>query len=269
MPELSGLGKESRKQLRDVLVATQGTITVEQAAKALKLPLDKTAKLLSRWSKQGWLRRVRRGLYVPVPLEAASPEIAIEDPWIIAENLFAPCYVGGWTAAEYWDLTEQIFNAIVVLTTTKPRDRKPVIAGINFFLKTIASECLFGTKPVWRGKTKVQVSDPGRTIIDLLDDPRLGGGIRPCYDIMVSYLNSENKNIPLLLEYAEKLGNGAVFKRMGYLIERVLPEEKEFLSQCLSRMTKGKSKLDPSLPGDRLVTKWQLWVPDSWKEEDK
>jgi len=269
MSELLGIGKESRKRLRNILIETQGTITVEQASQTLSLPLDKTARLLSRWTKQGWLRRVRRGLYVPVPLEAASPEIAIEDPWLIADSLFNPCYIGGWSAAEYWDLTEQIFNAIVVLTTTKPRKRKQAIAGINFFLKTVASDRLFGTKTVWRERIKVQVSDPGRTIIDLLDDPRLGGGIRPCYDIIVNYLNSDNKDLNLLLKYAERLGNGAVFKRMGYLIEGVLPEEKEFLAECLARIKKGKSKLDPALSAERLVTKWQLWVPNSWKEESK
>ena len=137
---------------------------------------------------------------------------------------------------------------------------------INFFLKTVASDRLFGTKTVWRERIKVQVSDPGRTIIDLLDDPRLGGGIRPCYDIIVNYLNSDNKDLNLLLKYAERLGNGAVFKRMGYLIEGVLPEEKEFLAECLARIKKCKSTLDPALSAERLVTKWQLWVPNSWKE---
>ena len=95
MSELLGIGKESRKRLGNILIETQGTITVEQASQTLSLPLDKTARLLSRWTKQGWLRRVRRGLYVPVPLEAASPEIAIEDPWLIADSLFNPCYIGG------------------------------------------------------------------------------------------------------------------------------------------------------------------------------
>ena len=35
---------------------------------------------------------------------------SLEDPLVIAEKLFSPCYVGGWSAAEYWGITEQIFN---------------------------------------------------------------------------------------------------------------------------------------------------------------
>jgi len=26
----------------------------------------------------------------------------------------------------------------------------------------------------------------------------------------------------------------------------------------------GNAKIDPSLAADRLITKWRLWVPDSW-----
>jgi len=33
---------------------------------------------------------------------------------------------------------------------------------------------MFGLKSVWRGQVKVSVSDSTRTILDMLNDPRLG-----------------------------------------------------------------------------------------------
>ena len=42
------------------------------------------------------MSRVRRGLYVSVPLESRTADVPLEDPWLIAERLFAPCYIGGW-----------------------------------------------------------------------------------------------------------------------------------------------------------------------------
>jgi|GEM_PF-6032200 len=42
-----------------------------------------------------------------------------DEPWAVAQKLFVPCYVGGWSAAEYWDFTEQIFNSTLVVLAKK------------------------------------------------------------------------------------------------------------------------------------------------------
>src|SRR5712692_4407532 len=127
MNTVAGLGRKSRTKLANLLREAKGTISVDQAAKSFNQSPKDAAKTLAAWAKQGWLSRVRRGLYVPVPLEARTGDVALEDPLIIADRLFEPCYIGGWSAAEYLDLTEQIFRSVLVMTTKKPRDRKPTI----------------------------------------------------------------------------------------------------------------------------------------------
>lgn len=269
MQTISGLGKESRNRLAKVVRATKGTFSVGQVAEILQLPAEKAAKVLSRWMQQGWVSRVRRGLYVPVPLEALSTDIVLEDPWIVAERIFSPCYIGGWSAAEYWELTEQIFRTIVVMTTLKPRNRKPVMKGSSFLVRTIPQKAFFGMSAVWRGRIKVNVSDPTRTVLDMLNDPTLGGGLRPVADVFRNYLNSKNKDISLLIRYADNLGNGAVFKRLGFLALRFAPVEEDLISACRSRLTKGNVKIDPAMPADRLITAWRLWVPAGWAKDGK
>ncbi len=267
MENVLGLGKEDRKRLSAILRETKGTITVREAAEILKVPRSDAAKMLSRWTKRGWLSRVRRGLYIQVPLESRTADIPLADPWVIADRLFSPCYIGGWTAAEYWGLTEQIFRTVVVMTSRQVRDRTPIIKGTNFLVRTISEKTLFGTKPVWRGQIKVSVSDPERTILDMLDAPKLAGGIRPTADILSSYLKSEKMNLKLLISYAKRLGNGAVFKRLGFLLERLAPEQKGFIEECRTMLTKGNAKLDPALKAEQMVTRWRLWVPESWAKE--
>ena len=269
MQTISGLGKESRARLGKIVRETKGTISVRQVADILQLSADKSAKTLSRWMQQGWVSRVQRGLYVPVPLEAPSADIALEDPWIVAERIFSPCYIGGWSAAEYWELTEQIFRTIVVMTTLKPRNRKPVIKGSGFLLRTIPDKALFGMKPVWRGQVKMNVSDPTRTVLDMLNDPALGGGLRPTVDIFRNYMNSKSKDTDLLIRYADILGNGAVFKRLGFLTSWYSPVEQNLITACRSRLTEGKVKIDPAMPAERLITAWKLWVPAGWVKENK
>jgi predicted transcriptional regulator of viral defense system len=269
MKAISGLGKTDRKRLAEVIRGTKGTASVSEAASILSISSSDASKMLSRWASKGWLSRVRRGLYVPVPLESRTVDVPLEDPWVIAERLYSPCYIGGWSATEYWDLTEQIFRTIVVMTTQKPRERNPVIKDSSFTLRTIPEKAMFGLKTVWRGQIKTLVSDPTRTILDMLSDPQLGGGIRSTVDMFVNYLKSENKNMELLIEYAKRLGNGAVFKRLGFLLERFTQDEKSTMNTCQAMLTQGNAKLDPKLTADKLVTRWRLWVPQNWAEERK
>lgn len=269
MENIAGIGKLERDRLAAVLRGTKGTVSVAQAAEILNIPTTAAASLVSRWSKKGWLSRVKRGLYVPVPLEARSADVPLEDPWLIAEKLYSPCYIGGWSAAEYWDLTEQIFRTIIVLTAQKPRDRNPNFKGTEFWIKTIERQKIFGLKSVWRGQVKVSVSDPTRTILDMLSDPKLGGGIRSVQDILRSYLQSKERNLDLLVEYANRLENGAVFKRLGFLLERNVPLETAAIEKCAEKLSQGNAMLDTSLQAERLVTRWKLWVPESWFQEGK
>lgn len=268
MKSVWGLGKESRARLAKLLRETKGTISVEEAAASFGMSPKRTADTLGWWARRGWLSRVRRGLYVPVPLESNTADVALEDPWLVAARLFAPCYIGGWSAAEHWNLTEQIFRSVLVCTAGKPHDRKPVIKGTRFVLRTVSRAAIFGTKSVWRGRAKVDVSDPARTVLDLLNDPALGGGIRHTVDVLRSYLNSEAKDLRLLIKYADRLANGAVFKRLGFLLERVAPAEKRAVEACRKRLTTGNAKLDPALAAKRLVTAWRLWIPDGWMAEE-
>ncbi|MCW8965816.1 MAG: type IV toxin-antitoxin system AbiEi family antitoxin domain-containing protein [Candidatus Pacearchaeota archaeon] len=264
MKPMYGLGKADRERLSAVLRETRGTISVSEAAGILDMPSAGVAKLLSRWAKKGWLSRVRRGLYVPVPLESRTSDIPLEDAWVIADKLYSPCYIGGWSAAEYWDLTEQIFRTVVVLTTQRPRERKPTIKGTEFLLRTVPDKAMFGLKAVWRGQVKVNISDPTRTVLDMLNDPQLGGGLRSTIDMFRNYMNSEKKNLELLIEYADQFGNGAVFKRLGFLLEKYAENEQVLIGQCSERLTAGNAKLDPALKAEKLLTRWRLWVPERW-----
>ena len=262
---LKGLSRLDRERLTAILRGTKGTVDVADVANILAVTRSAAAKMLSRWAAKGWFMRVSRGLYVPIPLDSTTSNVPLEDAWIVADRLFAPCYIGGWSAAEYWGLTEQIFRTLVVMTTTQPRNRHLNIQDASFQIRSVAGKAMFGLSVIWRGQVKVNVSDPTRTILDLLVDPRLGGGIRSSVDIFQNYLQSDSRNLELLINYADRLGNGAVFKRLGFLIEQILPDESQLLQGCQDRLTQGYTRLDTKLPADRLITRWRLWVPDQWR----
>ncbi len=259
MSSVGGLRRASRERLAKVLRQSKGAISAGDAARALSIERAEAAKLLVNWSARGWLSRVRRGLYVSVPLESSTADLPLDDAWIVAERLFAPCYIGGWSAATHWGLTEQLFRSTLVITTRRPRTRRVNARGTVFVVRTVNERAMFGLKAIWRGKAKFNVSDPTRTILDLLDTPALGGGIRTVVDILKSYLRSTYRDPMLLIRYADQLGNKTVFKRLGFLATMVAPNDSELIAECRSRLSAGNAKLDPKLPAGRLVTAWRLW----------
>lgn len=246
------------------LVASSGdAIRIEHASAALNLSRIDAAKQLSRWVEQGWLRRVGRGVYVAAPIDSLASEQVLPDPWVLVPALFAPAYIGGRTAAEHWNLTEQVSNDIVVMTAQALRSKNQIRHGAKFTLRHVEEEKIFGTRSIWRGKSKITISDIHRTIIDMLDRPADQGGIQHVADCFAAYFRLPDRNERKLIEYGERLGNGAVFKRMGFLSSSCGGSE-WLVNACQDRLTHGNAKLDPSVAEGRLVSKWRLWISKTW-----
>lgn len=239
---------------------------IDDVEATLAVPRQTAAKLLSRWAEQGWLERVGPGAYVLVPLALRGAEQVVHDPWVLVPALFGPAYVGGLSAAEHWDLTEQIFRDIFVYTGRPVRQKTVESQGIVFSLRHVKEELMFGTKTVWRGQSRVQVSDVHRTIVDMLDDPAAGGGIQHVADCFAQYMQRKDSDPHMLIQYADRIGNGAVFKRLGFLAER--HRGGDLLTDAAKlRLTQGYAKLDPALDCPRLITRWRLRVPEAWAEK--
>jgi predicted transcriptional regulator of viral defense system len=255
----SGISAANRRRLERLHRASRGTLTVREAARILGIGTTPAARLLAHWCAQGWIQRVRRGLYVLVPLGGAGRIGVVADPWILIARAFAPCYIGGWSACEHWDLTEQIFREVVVITSKPVRPRRGKIGGVGYLARVVAPGQLFGTRRVWRDRTPVDVADPARTIVDILDVPALGGGIRHVAQMVRAYLTSDHRNDRRLVEYGRRLGNQTVFKRLGFLVERLGIDAADLLAECRAARSAGYARLDPSSPArGRLLRRWGL-----------
>lgn len=256
-----GISNIHRAHVEALHRAMKGPFTSADAAHALDVPLATARQLLSSFLSRGWLARVRRGLYATVPLGASAPSQWRVDGWVIAAKLFSPGYVGGWSACEHWSLTEQVFRDVVVFTTRPTRSSRVAIQGMPFRVHTIATARLFGLTPVWREGVKTQVSDPSRTVVDLLDAPSLGGGITHVGEILRTYFESAHRNDAALLDYLRRIGNRSTFKRLGYVIEMLRIPAAKVLAECLHAQSKGIVALDPSVrTRGKIYKRWNLRV---------
>lgn len=218
-------------------------------------------RLLRYLADRGWLARVRRGVYITVPLSASVPSESRADLWRAAAQAYSPCYIAGWSACEHWGLTEQIFRDLMVVSTRRIGFRSDDLQGTPVRIKVVDSQRMFGTVGVWRGSERVEVSDPSRTIVDLLDDPSMGGGIRHVAEVLEEYLAGPHRDKELLLDHCERFGNRSVYKRLGYLLEALALDEPDLIERCRELKSSGVVPLDPGIQGAGVRNSdWNLRV---------
>jgi predicted transcriptional regulator of viral defense system len=111
---ISGISKRNRELLDKLNREIKSPFSITEVSMILGINLDKARRLVAYWVSRGWLTRIKKGLFITVPLGTVNPAERKENPWIVATIVFNPCYIGGWSACEHWGLTEQIFKDVVV-----------------------------------------------------------------------------------------------------------------------------------------------------------
>lgn len=260
MTSMAGISAAGRSELTRVLSDAGRFVTPDSVVRALGVDRRTAAQRLARWAQEGWLRRVRRGLYIPVPVDAVAPGAWSEAAMAVATAVWSPCYFTGWTAANHWALTEQVFRTTVVKTTQRVR-----AAGVRLldhdYLLTHATEpeMAWGIESIWHEELRMRIADPARTVIDVLDTPRLGGGIRHIADVLHAYLNEHDPE--RLVDYGDRLGNRTVFKRLGYLVDALGLPDDGLAEACERRLSAGISLLDPDAPDQGVRSmRWHVRV---------
>lgn len=258
---VSGISEKNRILLDLLNRSQKGPFSVTDASNILDIPQESGAVFLAYFTRKGWLSRVRRGLYVTVPLGTINPKEHKANPLIVADSLFSPCYIGGWSAAEHWEFTDQIFNSIVVFTLRKFRNKRMHVQGTEYFLKFRNPNTFGKSKMVWIENHKIQISDPIQTIVDILDDPSAGGGIRNVSDIVREYFNSKYRNDGTIIDYIETRKNRTVYKRLGYLIETLGIDASDLRETCRNNVSSGFTLLDPMRESKgKFISRWNLQI---------
>lgn len=253
-----GLGRVELEVLTLLVSLGRPAVGVRDVLAARLISRPAANLLMSRLSRKGWLRRLRRGSYRVVPLASAPPPP--EDPLAVAMHLFAPCFISGWTAARHWGLTDRSFDAVAVYSARPQRRALQTVADVAYHVRRVRPGSAFGTTRVGAGPVAVVMADVHRTLIDVLDAPEMGGGTAGVLDIVRAYWARPDADPERLLQYAIRLGRGTVFKRLGLTAERLGGRaDAAWLDACRAHLSAGVSLLDPAGPVEGpIVSRWRL-----------
>ena len=235
------------------------TFTRKEAMSILNIKASYLNNLLSGLEDKAWIKRLERGKYLIIPIEAGKTGSWSEHPYIIASCLVEPCAIAYWSALSHWDYTEQLINTTFVLTTQRKFETTKQILGQTYKFICVPEKKFFGVTQIWIGNKKINITDREKTLVDCLDHPEYCGGIVESAKAVKTGLSEKQVSIDKLLEYARRIGNRTVYKRLGYLLESLNLNLPDLEAECLKNISKGYSKLDPSYPKKgRYISKWHI-----------
>ncbi len=220
-------------------------------------------KKLRLLEKKGWIDRIERGKYIVIPLEAGEERSWSEDAYLIANLLIQPAVISYWTAARHWNWTEQIPNVVYIQTTSRKSKMSNTIFGVRYEIVRVSQKKFFGFTQEWRQGKRVLITDREKTLIDCADKPNRAGSIEELIKAVME--GSQEISWNKLNTYIQRFPSGAVKKRLGYLIEKLvspLPQEGEnILKEWRTTMTKG---MNPLLPAANkkgyFLRRWNLFI---------
>ncbi len=232
--------------------------TVDEAARLFDNGKPMINKLVHQLVKKRKLQRIQRGKYLVIPPVAWKTGRFTEEGIIIASYLVEPYYVSYWTALDFYGWTEQPSRTVFIAST---KLKRPVeLQGTTFKFVKLRPERFFGFDEQWVGNQKVKVADKEKAIVDCLDQPRYCGEI---VEVAKGLWNGrEDINFETVLDYALRMKNGAIMKRLGYLMDVLEIEKPAFRKKLKRHIGYGYLSLDPGgKPSDSRVNKeWRLRV---------
>lgn len=257
-----GIGEIGTRLLSGLSESNRNIFTVEDAANVLGREKSDVRKLLHDLAKNEWTMRLSKGKYLILPLEAGVKPKFTEHEFVIASHLIHPCYIGYWSALNYYGFTEQVPRTVFVVTPK--RKREVSISGVNYKFITLSRKKFFGYESVWIGSNSVILSSKEKTIIDCLDHPGYCGELT---ETAKALWNAKDEiSFKILFEHSKRLGSSAVLKRLGYLLE-LFEFEPELVERINNLVNKSYSPLDPTKPKKgRYNSKWKLLLNVSEKD---
>lgn len=222
---------------------------------------EKVLLILSRLSKKRWLKRLEKGKYLILPLSAGPKGLYCEDGFVLADKLVSPYTIAYWSALNFYGYTEQIPYTVFVATTKRKKDLEIEDLGLRFKFVTILEKKFFGNKKRWIGSKQVIITDREKTIVDCLDHPQYCGGIVEATKGVWEGFTQRELEPKTVTEYADRMGNRTIFKRLGFLAETLSLPVDDFLPVWREKISTGYTLLCPlGLDDGEINTGWNLKI---------
>src|SRR4030043_953839 len=253
----SPLGRNEARFLAKM--GTRITFSIEEARQVLGHKADDpTRQFLERLQHKGWIHRIKRGRFTVIPLSSGEERIPQLHEFLVAMELVSPSAIAYWSALNHHGMTEQLPRTVFVATNHPVRRPPGEVLGMSYKIISLRTVKFFGIVKDWIDEMPFMVTDREKTIIDGLDLPQYVGGVAEIAKALSTVWTQLDES--KLRKYAVKIGNSAVAKRLGFLMETLGVGNVESLRKAVT-LAPGFSPLDPTLPRHgKYNRRWGLLI---------
>jgi predicted transcriptional regulator of viral defense system len=179
--------------------------------------------------------------------------------FLIAHYLAPEGYIAYWTALHHHGLTEQI--PCTVWVATPKRRKTTAVSGVTYEFVTLRPYKVFGQGSEWIEGEAVPIADLEKSLVDGLDHPEYCGGIGEITKALHTAWVEREVDLERLTDYARRMRNRAIFKRLGYLTKLLSLPAEGFADMWQGALSKGYALLDPTRPEEGPFDgRWQVQV---------
>lgn len=243
------LGKREAALISKLAAERLTIFSAAEVCRFLNCRRNSAYRMLYSLKQKGWVREIVSGKYQLLTMGGQPTE----DLLVLACNLVWPSYISFWTALNYYKFTEQAPKTIFLATTGRKKEIKIDDARVQFI--QLSPQRFFGYTKV----DHICIAEKEKAIIDSLMFPRYVALSEVCKALSAA---GEEVSLERLVEYAARMENASLNKRLGFLIEllglKLAPEPLKTIRMNIGR---GYSLLDPTKQRSKIYDKrWMLNV---------
>jgi predicted transcriptional regulator of viral defense system len=234
----------NRRSREDLLISKLGesgiqVFSLDKVSQLLKTNAATSSQVVHQLAVDGRIRRIQKARYLVVP-QGHDPKNYTLEANLIASELIRPYYLSYWTALHYYGWTEQPSNTIFIATTKLKHAIK--VSGVTFKFIKLKPSRFCGYRKCKVDGHQVIVASPEKAIVDCLDQPRYCGEIVEAAKGI--WFGRNELDFDKIRRYARRMGNGAIIKRLGFLMEILGVGTEVFREKLKAEKSSGYAALD-------------------------
>lgn len=209
-------------------------------------------KRISLLSKVGWLRRIKKGLYLIVDSLTARFQIDVS-LFSIANALVKESYVSFSQALNYYQMFDQHMRTIA--SVTDKENKRYIVGDYTFVFSRVKKDMYFGFSEKRENGKAVRIADAEKALIDYLYLDKSFGSASLVFGMMRDHY--QGLDLKKLQEYALR-SNITIQRKIGFMLD-TLTLDSALLHNAIKH-NRGTSRFTRDSP--RFNAKWRLYYDD-------
>lgn len=254
------LSTKQSELLESLIVAHGRIVTSSQIYDKAKevWSQQQTKKVIGKLAENGWLIRIKRGLYVISDL--SNRGFLSLSPYVVANLLVKDSYVSFESALNYHGVFDQLTNKVISISLTRYNSVQLNVTEYSFV--KIQEKWFFGWEEVDVDNQSIRIATAEKALIDMIQFHKSKYSV----DLVIEKLrqNRDSLNMDRLQEYLGKMSITTI-KIFGLIFDLL-----DIDSTSVYGLLKNKRGADWMFTGDKTFNaKWRLYYDEYFDKYQK